>query len=215
MRPAVPYLHMLKHQPTCERGRQSRCGSTPLSFKIRTWLDMNMLWQRRDHVVLWCNVYMLDACEPSGPAVSKLAIWPLPLYCLNESIWSEGVENVVPCGLLLLQVLYLIRQVLPFDRSWYVAICDDLPRIGTIDNATPAGEIFFFAWALIPLKTVRFFNRNCQFSRHLALAVTSTIRDSATRGNWHLLQIEFDKLANIWNPTNMWLLFIYSVFFKN
>ena len=95
MRPAVPYLHMLKHQPTCERGRQSRCGSTPLSFKIRIWLDMNMIWQRRDHVVLWCNVYMLDACEPSGPAVSKLAVWPLTLYCLDEihlkrRSWKRG-----------------------------------------------------------------------------------------------------------------------------
>ena len=58
-------------------------------------------------------------------------------------IWSKGVENVVPAAFYFCSLVFLIRQVWLFDRSWYVAICDDLPRIGTIDNATPAGEIFF------------------------------------------------------------------------
>ena len=64
-------------------------------------------------------------------------------------IWSEGVENVVPAAFYFCSLVFLIRHVWLFDRSWYVAICDDLPRIGTIDNATPAGEIFFLAWALL------------------------------------------------------------------
>ena len=87
-------------------GGRAGVGPPWSSFEVRTWLDMNrhaLTSERRDHVVRWCNVYMFDTWEESGPAVSKLAIWPLPLYCLNESIWSEGVENVVPCGLLLLQ----------------------------------------------------------------------------------------------------------------
>ena len=65
--------------------------------------EHDLTTKRRDHVVIWCNVYVLDACEPSGPAVSKLAIWPLLLYCLMEYIWSEGVERCGACGLLFLQ----------------------------------------------------------------------------------------------------------------
>ena len=149
MRPAVPYQQMLKHQPTCERGRQSRCGSTPLSLKIRTWLDMNMIWQRRDHVVLRCNVYMLDACEPSDPLFRNWQSDCCHSIAWMKYIWSEGVKNVVPAAFYFCSLVFLIRHVWLFDRSWYVAICDDLPRIGTIDNATPAGEIFFLAWALI------------------------------------------------------------------
>ena len=36
-----------------------------------------------------------------------------------------------------------------------IAICDDVPRIGTIDNATPAGEIFLLAWVFMETKSIK------------------------------------------------------------
>ena len=139
-------LTILMRQCVTEGGRAgvgpfwvSRCEDDRTS----TWFD-----KRKRPCCTMINVYMLDACQPSGPTVSKLAIWLLPLYCLNE-IWSEGVENVVPAAFYFCSLVFLIRHVWLFDRSWYIAICDDLSRIGTIDNATPAWELFFLAWALI------------------------------------------------------------------
>ena len=97
MRPAVPHLQCSQFSWANAWGRQSWCGSTPLSFKIRTWLDMNrhdFTTKRPCCKMMYCNVYMLDTCEESGPAVSKLAIWPLPLLLewnhLKRRYWKRA-----------------------------------------------------------------------------------------------------------------------------
>ena len=55
MRPTVPYLQAHNsHETMCDRGRQSWCGSI-LSFKMRRWPHINMIWQEKKTMlyVLW------------------------------------------------------------------------------------------------------------------------------------------------------------------
>ena len=93
MRPAVPYTCNAQnsHEPMCERGRQSRCGSTPLSFKIRTWLDMNMIWQEKK-AMLYYDV--ICTCLMHANQVDLLFQNWQSDRC-HSIAWSEGVENVL------------------------------------------------------------------------------------------------------------------------